>query len=165
MPTARLVLATAFLLPGRLVSQTADTVANTVRFEVQYRGGHSGVKGSHDGVLILTDSAALFILRTNLGGDPALVIPYRKITDIGGIGDRKGASVGAKLLFGGFAQSSKDELVTVAYDDVTDAEAPVFKTKSNESAQLIAKIRFRMRKLGMSPVNVADSVKHPNEMH
>jgi hypothetical protein len=138
---------------------------------VDYIGGHSGYKPTHTGWLILTDTAVEYHEcfyagcqqeknGSKIQADAQMIIPYKKMTDVGGATERHGASVGSRMLIGGLASERRDELVTIAFDAETTAEAPVFKTKEHESAQLVAKIKFHLRKLGLvpsSPTVVRDS--------
>lgn len=138
--------------------------------QIEYQGGYTGYKAPHTGWLVLTDSAVEYhecLLMGCQKKDGAiiqaaaqLVMPYRKMTDVGGATERHGASVGSRIALGAFASERRDELVTIAFDGENTAEAPVFKTKEHESAQLTAKIRFHLRKLGLlasSPTVVHDS--------
>lgn len=130
---------------------------------VEYQGGLSGYKAPHTGWLVLTDSAVEYHECLLMGcpkkdgaviqAAPQFVMPYRKMTDVGGVTERHGASVGSRIALGAFASERRDELVTIAFDGANTAEAPVFKTREHESAQLVAKIRFHLRKLGMLPGN------------
>jgi hypothetical protein len=155
-------------------ASAAGTGARTLPEEfgsVEYQGGMTGYKPPHRGWLVLTDSALEYHecwtyecqKSKNQAYQPsaAIVMPYRKMTDVGGATERHGASVGSRIALGAFASERRDELVTIAFDAESAAEAPVFKTKEHESAQLIAKIRFHLRKMGLLPANPTkvDSVK------
>jgi hypothetical protein len=166
MPVALVVL-----LVAPLAAQSGQPLPE--HFEgVEYQGGLSGYKAPHTGWLVLTDSAVEYHECLVMGcpkkdgvtvqGKAQVVMPYRKMTDVGGVTERHGASVGSRVALGAFASERRDELVTIAFDGENTAEAPVFKTKEHESAQLTAKIRFHLRKLGLlasSPTVVHDSGK------
>lgn len=141
--------------------------------DVRYIGGHAAYKPPHTGWLVLADSALeyheCFVIGCSKNRDgraiqdaAQMVIPYRKMTDVSGATERHGASVGSRFLLGSLASERRDESVTIAFDSETSAEAPVFQTKEHESAQLVAKIKFKLRKLGLipsSPTVVRDSLR------
>jgi hypothetical protein len=89
-------------------------------------------------------------------GRRALVIPMARITDLGTQTQRKEASVGSKLLFGGHARSRQEEFITVSYELPDDAEAVVFRFEPKTSAAALAKIRFPMKKLGTAAAQATD---------
>lgn len=140
---------------------------------VEYRGGLSGYKPPHTGWLVLADSALeyhecwYFDCTPKNGSrirpDAQITIPWRKMVETAGAADRKGPGLAGKVAFGFLASGTRDELVTISYETESTAEAPVFRTKDNESAQLIAKIKFHLRKLGLiasGPPQIHDST-HP----
>ena len=57
--------------------------------------------------------------------------------------------MGSKLALGLLAGDRKEELVGLVYESATSAEAPIFKTQKAQAAALEAKIRFRLKKLGV----------------
>lgn len=167
----RFLALAAFFLVTRLAAQSTTPD----HFEdVHYLGGLTGYKTGHYGWLVLGDSALEFhecILAGCVKKDGEIIqptaqvtMPYRKMTDVAGATERHGPSVGSKMLIGAFASERRDELVTVAFDSENSAEAPVFTTKEHESAQLLAKIRFKLRKMGLvpaTPTKVRDSLPEP----
>lgn len=66
-----------------------------------------------------------------------------------GASDRHEAPLLEWLLVGTFTGSRRDELVAVAFDRDATAEAPVFRTKPYESSALLAKMRYRLKRLGI----------------
>ncbi|HWA16612.1 MAG TPA: hypothetical protein VG817_09270 [Gemmatimonadales bacterium] len=123
--------------------------------KVRYKGGHEGW-GEEEirGVLLIGDSTITF---RDEDKKRTLVIPILKITDIGNQTQRKEASVGSKLLFGSLARSRQEEFLAIAYELPDNAEAVVFRFEPNTSAAVLAKIKFRMKKLGMTPPAGADA--------
>jgi len=161
-----------FLLAFSLAAAPLVAQVPPEHFEdVRYIDGHASYKPPHTGWLVMGDSALeyheCFYGSCSKKKDgkviqdaAQMVIPYRKMTDVSGATERHGASVGSKMLLGAFASERRDESVTIAFDSETSAEAPVFQTKEHESAQLVAKIKFKLRKLGLipsSPTIVRDS--------
>jgi hypothetical protein len=109
---------------------------------VGYRGGDSHMtNGTGAGSLILTDSTIRLYFKSNKYDSPDLEIPMRAISELSGRSNRVGASL--------TNWASGDESITIVYDGDHDAEAPVLKTDGGESAQILARIRRRMRKLGV----------------
>lgn len=123
--------------------------AQDVIKKVRYKGGHAAW-GEEEirGILVIGDSILTF--RQDNDKESTLDIPLRKVTDISSQTQRKEASVGSKLLFGGLARSRQEEFVAVSYDLPDNAEAIIFRFEPNTSAAALAKIKFRMRKLGVS---------------
>lgn len=117
--------------------------------KVRYKGGHEGW-GEEEirGTLLIGDSTLLF---RDDDKKRSLEIPIRKITDIGNQTQRKEASVGSKLLFGSLARSRQEEFLAISYELPDNAEAVIFRFEPNTSAAVLAKIKFRMKKLGMTP--------------
>lgn len=130
--------------------------AQDVIKKVRYKGGHTGW-GEEEirGVLIIGDSVLTF--RQDDDKDARLDIPLRKVTDISTQTQRKEASVGSKLLFGSLARSRQEEFVAVSYDLPDNAEAIIFRFEANTSAAAIAKVKFRMRKMGVSATSNGES--------
>ncbi len=114
--------------------------------DVEYLAGHEGYPKKLEGHLVPTDSAVLFTKRD--GKDtPLFAIPYRVVTGVSSSSDRADASVGSKIMFGFLARSHKDEFVQLTTETPATAEGVVFKVRRNESAGIVAKIRYRMKAL------------------
>jgi hypothetical protein len=153
MPRAYMLL--VGLLLGPALIPTTDARGQDVIPKVRYKGGHEGwgddeIRGS----LLIGDTTLVF---QDEDKKRTLEIPLRKITDIGTQTQRKEASVGSKLLFGGLAKSRQEEFIAVSYDLPDNAEAIVFRFEPHTSAAALAKIKFRMRKLGVTPATSGDS--------
>ncbi len=136
------------VLLGLLVA-AAPLSAQEIIQKVRYQGGHAAwgedeIRGS----LAIGDSALVFV---DKDGRRELVIPLLRVTELGTQVQRKEASVGSKLLFGGLARSRQEEFITVSFESEEDAEAVVFRFEPKTSASALAKIRFRMKKLGAPP--------------
>lgn len=123
--------------------------------KVRYKGGHEGW-GEEEirGILLIGDSTVTF---RDDDKKRTLEIPILKITDIGNQTQRKEASVGSKLLFGSLARSRQEEFLAISYELPDNAEAVIFRFEPNTSAAVLAKIKFRMKKLGMTPPPTAES--------
>lgn len=145
------VLALVAALTGTAAMPAA---AQDIVQKVRYQGGH-GPWGEEEirGALVIGDTALVF---QDKDGRRELVIPMTRITDLGTQTQRKEASVGSKLLFGGLARSRQEEFITVSYELPDDAEAVVFRFEPKTSAAALAKIRFRMKKLGVAAAPTTD---------
>jgi hypothetical protein len=141
-------LVTAFIVAHPLLAQ--DRIP-----KVRYKGGHEGW-GEEEirGILLIGDSTITF---RDDDKRRSLEIPILKITDIGNQTQRKEASVGSKLLFGSLARSRQEEFLAISYELPDNAEAVVFRFEPNTSAAVLAKIKFRMKKLGMAPPPSSES--------
>ena len=140
----------ALLLACLVTAFVAQPVVAQDRIQkVRYKGGHEGW-GEEEirGILLIGDSTIVF---RDDDKKRTLEIPILKITDIGNQTQRKEASVGSKLLFGSLARSRQEEFLAISYELPDNAEAVVFRFEPNTSAAVLAKIKFRMKKLGMSP--------------
>jgi hypothetical protein len=80
---------------------------------------------------------------------PYFTIPLRSITDVSSSTQVRGPSTGSKIAFGLLAGDRKEEFVGLVYETATSAEAPIFKTQKAQASALEAKIRFRLKKLGI----------------
>lgn len=81
--------------------------------------------------------------------EPIYAIRLQGIKSVESLSDVRGASVGSKLAFGFLAGDRKQEFVGVIYETETNAEAPVFKTQKAQSAAVEAKLKFRLKRLGI----------------
>lgn len=53
-------------------------------------------------------------------------------------------------MWGGCAFDQTEELVGFVYESETTAEAPVFKTERAQAAAIAVKVKFRLKKLGVT---------------
>lgn len=148
-PTRQFILALALGLVASSLS-AQDKIP-----KVRYEGGHEGW-GEQEirGTLLIGDSSLVF---EDDDKKQSLEIPILKITEIGNQTQRKEASVGSKLLFGSLARSRQEEFLAISYDLPDNAEAVIFRFEKNTSAAALAKIKFRMKKLGMTPPSTPTS--------
>lgn len=133
-----------------LALATLAPQAPVERFKgIWYIAGHSDNRFAKNrpGDLFISDSTLLWVSRYR----DTMVIPLAAVTELAGSVQSRGPTTGAKVLLGGFAGSSNDELVAVAFDTEQTAEAPVFKTGRGESTAVLAKIKYRLRKMGKLP--------------
>jgi hypothetical protein len=134
---------------------TASAQGQDVVPKVRYKGGHEGwgddeIRGS----LAIGDSMLVF---QDQDGKRTLQIPLRKVTDLSTQTQRKEASVGSKLLFGGLARSRQEEFIAVSYELPDNAEAVIFRFEPHTSAAVLAKIKFRMKRLGVAATTNGES--------
>lgn len=136
-----IVIIIASVVPTGLSAQKKDK-ADREYWNITYRGGDSRIGGSDlIGKLFLTDSTVRLYFASDKYDLPDFEIPIRSITNFTGTNNRVGASL--------TNWASGDETISLVYDHEKDAEAPAFKTPGSESGQILARIRYRMRKLGM----------------
>ncbi|MEO8030484.1 MAG: hypothetical protein ABI765_06530 [Gemmatimonadota bacterium] len=139
-----LVLLLAVVTAGTSMASAQDIIP-----KVRYKGGHAGwAEDEIRGSLMIGDTTVTF---QDDEGKRTLTIPVRNITEVAAQTQRKEASVGSKLLFGKLARSRQEEFVQVSYDLPDNAEAITFRFEPNTSAAAMAKIKFRMRKMGVAP--------------
>lgn len=147
----------AVLTAAPVVVSAQGQPSPLVSFGVDYRGGDTRLKPVKYGHLLLSDSMIIFTERySNAKDAPLLVIQLSSITGLNGAVDRKGTTAAGRAIWGGLAPNEKDDVVTISYDGPSDAEAPVFVIEPNRSAEFVAKVNYRLRKLGRP---LADSVK------
>lgn len=125
--------------------------------DVQYQGGDASQPKRKTGMLVLTDSALIFYdcpwdceqdakKRKDFWEAPAFRIAYRGITNAkASTGTADHAGLGMPLLF----SDKSSDYITVVYESATSVESPVFKTKRAMAGAIEAKMRFRMKKLGL----------------
>ncbi len=127
---------------------------------VQYQGGVGSMSKKVTGVLVLTDSTiALHECAVSSCSDDKkkgvfketalLVVQLKSIQEVSSSTQVRGPTVGARLAFGLLAGDRTEEYFGVAFETATTAEAPIFKTRKTQAAMIDAKIRFRLKKLGL----------------
>jgi hypothetical protein len=135
---------------------TRSTGAQELVPDVEYISGHAGFSDKQKGILLIGESVVKF---NKKDGTTLFTIPLDSITDIGSQTDVRDASVGKKLLLGGFAGTRKQEFVQVTYESPTMAEGLVFKVKDGAAPGVIAKVKFAIKK--RKTVTPADTMGHP----
>lgn len=137
------------------LSQPAFLAAQDSFPEVEYIAGKDGFAKKEKGALTLTSTDIVF---TDKRGHTIFEIPLASITDVNNDTQVRDASVGSKLLWGDFAGSRKQEFVRVTSESDSTAEGIEFKVKQGTSANVVAKIRFAVKKATGAPMkNPADS--------
>lgn len=128
---------------------------------VEYRGGDATQPKRLYGYLVLTDST--IALHPCFSGSrcledkkkglfeptPYFTIRLSTLKAIQNSASEKGAGIGEKLLIGNLAGGQKEGIVALTYETATSVEAPVFKTDEAHGVALEAKLRFRLKKLGI----------------
>jgi hypothetical protein len=161
----RLVIALAFLIPA-IASAQRPIIARdgweAFPFS-QYIGGDATQPKPFKGIrymLVLTDSAIAFhecvVYECLAQSDkvpfkptPVFSIPLRQIKEIASSSQVRGAGFGAKLAVGMLAGDRTEEHVGIVYETETSAEAPVFQVDKTHANAIEAKVRFRLKKLGI----------------
>ena len=130
---------------------------------VEYQGGDATQPKKRWGMLVLTDTTiGLYpcVYESCRDGDkkgvkrpfndPAFfIIPLSAIKDVTSSARSRSASTSEKFFLGGLAGSQSEDFVGLVYETGASAEAPVFKTGKAQSTAVDAKIRFRLKKLGI----------------
>lgn len=129
---------------------------------VQYQGGHSAFPRAAWGVLVLRDSTISFhecgdglhctsaAMSRELFKEPArFTVRLRDLRELSAQTRTRSPGVGRRIMFGALANDRNDELLAFAFDGESTAEAPVFKTLPTQAGAIEAKMRFRLRRLGV----------------
>jgi hypothetical protein len=127
---------------------------------VEYLGGDATQPKRLRGMLVLTDSTiSLHQCEVSTCNDlkskpafkpiPIYTIRLSTLKGVQNAAQQKGAGLGEKILVGGLLSDQKVGTVVLTYESTSSAEAPVFKTDEAHGAALEAKIRFRLKKLGI----------------
>jgi hypothetical protein len=124
--------------------------------DVEYVAGKDGFADKAKGTLVLGPEELRFV---NKDGNLIFAIPVASITEVTQDVQVRDASVGKKLLFGGLAGSRKQEFVQITSESATTAEGIVFKVKQGTSINVVAKIKFAVKRAGngAKPAEAADS--------
>ncbi len=116
--------------------------------DVEYVAGKDGFADKAKGTLILGTDELRFV---NKDGNLIFAVPVASITEVTQDVQVRDASVGKKLLFGGLAGSRKQEFVQITAESATTAEGIVFKVKQGTSINVVAKIKFAVKRAGSAP--------------
>jgi len=137
----------------------STVAAQDIFKDVEYISGHAGMNDKKKGMLTVGDSVVQFL---DQDGTLVFKIPLEEITEVNNQTDVRDASVGKKLLFGGFAGSRKQEFVQISYETKDMAEGLVFKVKQGTSPGIVAKVRFAVkRKKGQVPASESTKSNPP----
>lgn len=130
---------------------------------VEYQGGDATQPTKRRGMLVLTDSTlSLHKCRFEYCDDhrkhtelpfeekPLYTIQLRSIKEVTSSSQVRGPSAGSRLALGLLAGDRTEEMVGIVYESASSAEAPVFKTQKAQSAAVEAKLRFRLKKIGVT---------------
>lgn len=129
--------------------------------EVEYQGGDTTQPKKRTGMLVLTDTTlALHKCRKEYCKDTKGKVPFKDppyftvllstLTAVDSSSQVRGPSTGDRIAWGGLAMDHTDEFVGLVYETPTNVQAPIFRTEKAQSAALAAKIRFRLKKLGIA---------------
>lgn len=131
--------------------------------QVEYVGGDASQPKKRAGMLVLTDSSLAMhpcvwdgcydhIKQQKLPykPEPYYIIPLKGISEVSSSSQVRGPSVGGRIAWGVLATDRTEELFGLVYETATSAEAPVFKTMKAQAGAIEAKVRFRLKKLGLS---------------
>jgi hypothetical protein len=130
-------------------------------FNVEYQGGDATHSKKRWGMLVITDSTVGFYeclwsgcladkKKSMIKEPPIWLIPLEYVKEVSSSNQVRGATVGGKLMWGSLAGDRTEEFVGLVYESETNAEAPIFKTRTAQSGAVEAKIRFRLKRKGIS---------------
>lgn len=159
---AGLLMSALAVAPERAVAQEMLAVDGWEGFPmVEYKGGDAAYRKKGFGMLVLTDSTIAFYEcitlscgKTKRGyfEDKGLIWshPIKSVTDVSSSSQNKGASLTGRVMFGVLATDNNEEYFGFTYETDKTAESPVFKVPKTFSGAMEAKLKFRMKKLGVS---------------
>ncbi len=138
------------------LATAASAQAQEMFPDVEYVAGKDGFAEKAKGTLVLGPEELRFV---NKDGNLIFSIPVASITEVTQDVQVRDASVGKKLLFGGLAGSRKQEFVQITSESATTAEGVVFKVKQGTSVNVVAKIKFAVKRAGAGskPAEAGDS--------
>ncbi|MEO8140173.1 MAG: hypothetical protein ABI742_11030 [Gemmatimonadota bacterium] len=144
------------MLTVMCLGTAAQLRAQEMFSDVEYIAGKDGVADKAKGTLVLGPQELRFV---NKDGNLIFAIPVASITEVTQDVQVRDASVGKKLLFGGLAGSRKQEFVQITSESATSAEGVVFKVKQGTSVNVVAKIKFAVKRAGAGgkPAEAGDS--------
>lgn len=128
---------------------------------VEYQGGDATQPKKRAGMLVLTDSTLAFYectwggcitdkKQSMIRGPAIFMVALKSVTDASSSNQVRGSTMGGKLLLGGLAGDRTEEFFGFVYESKNSAESPVFKTMKSQSGAIEAKIKFRLKKLGVA---------------
>ncbi|MEO8637234.1 MAG: hypothetical protein ABI587_18310 [Gemmatimonadales bacterium] len=124
--------------------------------DVEYVAGKDNFPEKQKGTLMIGADELRFV---DKNGELIFAIPLTSVTEVTQDVQIRDASVGKKLLFGGLAGSRKQEFIQITSETENSAEGVVFKVKQGTSVNIMAKVRFAVKKAGgrAAQVPAADS--------
>lgn len=162
------IIAAALIVIATSVSVAAQPPANRIYARdgweafsgVYYEGGDATQPKRLLGMLVLTDSTIALhpcviqqCYDTKKGAPfrepPFFSIPLTSIKDIVSSSRVRGADTMGKVFLGGLASDRPEDFVALVYETKSSVEAPLFKTAKAQSAAIDAKLRFRLKRLGV----------------
>lgn len=162
---AAAMLAEALIALGRIDAQPPAVIARDgwEAFPVvEYQGGDATQPKKRAGMLVLTDSTlALHECywtgcydfkkqeKPPFRAEPLYLIPLRAVREVSASSQVRGPSTSSRIAWGMLASDRTEEFVGLVYESASSAEAPVFKTMKSQSGAIEAKVRFRLKKLGV----------------
>lgn len=113
--------------------------------DVEYVAGKDNFPEKQKGTLMIGSEDLRFV---DKNGNLIFAIPLSTVTEVTQDVQIRDASVGKKLLFGGLAGSRKQEFIQITSETENSAEGVVFKVKQGTSLNVMAKVRFAVKKAG-----------------
>lgn len=128
--------------------------------EIYYQGGDASQPKKRNGMLVLTDSALAFYecaktaclpngSKSMIRGDAWWTVPLKSMKEIRASNRASGSMSDSRLLLG-LGGDRNDDMIGFVYETSSSAEAPIFKTRNAQAAAIEAKVKFRLKKLGVA---------------
>lgn len=113
--------------------------------DVEYVSGKDNFPEKKKGTLMIGTDELRFV---DKNGQLIFAIPLSNVTEVTQDVQIRDGSVGKKLLFGSLAGSRKQEFIQITAESENSAEGVVFKVKQGTSINIMAKVKFAVKKAG-----------------
>ena len=113
--------------------------------DVEYVAGKDNFPEKQKGTLMIGADELRFV---DKNGQLIFAIPLSNVTEVTQDVQIRDGSVGKKLLFGSLAGSRKQEFIQITAESENSAEGVVFKVKQGTSINIMAKVKFAVKKAG-----------------
>ena len=132
-------------LVGLALVPLATAQAQEMFPDVEYISGKDNFPEKQKGTLMIGTEELRFVDKK---GNLIFAIPLSTVTEVTQDVQIRDGSVGKKLLFGSLAGSRKQEFIQITAETENTAEGVVFKVKQGTSINIMAKVRFAVKKAG-----------------
>ena len=113
--------------------------------DVEYVSGKDNFPEKKKGTLMIGTDELRFV---DKNGQLIFAIPLSNVIEVTQDVQIRDGSVGKKLLFGSLAGSRKQEFIQITAESENSSEGVVFKVKQGTSINIMAKVKFAVKKAG-----------------
>ncbi len=161
----RLLLAAASLLLFAVSAHAQGAIIARDGWEafpmVAYQGGDSTQAKKLAPMMLVLDDTSLSLHECNYDyckerkdkapfrKEAKFSIPLTSITGLNGSSRVRGADTAGKVFLGGLASDRAEDFISIVYETASSAEAPVFKTEKAIAGAIDAKLRYRLKRIGV----------------